>query len=66
MARPFYLSWGAAPEASWAIDAGFLGAQGPAFRVVTIYSVPQAINASGGFARCKDASQHVLGDRVPC
>ena len=32
-----------------------------AFRVVTIYSVPLAINAPGGFARCEDASQIRLG-----
>ena len=32
-----------------------------ALRVVTIYSVPLAINAPGGFARCEDASQIRLG-----
>ena len=58
MARPFFRSWGAGGLLCCAIDAVLLGAQGRAFRVVTIYSVPQAINASGGFARCKDASQH--------
>ena len=48
-----------APESScFVCYAVFLGAQGRAFRVVTMYSAPQAINASGGFARCKDASQH--------
>ena len=36
-----------------AIDAVFLGAQGRAFRVVTMNSAPQAINASRGFARCE-------------
>jgi hypothetical protein len=50
-----------AAEASCAIDAVFLGAQGRAFRVVTMNSAPQAINASGGFARCEDASQIRLG-----
>ena len=32
-----------------------------AFRVVTISSVPMAINAPRGFARCEDASQIRLG-----
>ena len=51
-----------APESScFVCYAVFLGAQGRAFRVVTIYSAPQAINASGGFARCEYASQIRLG-----
>jgi hypothetical protein len=60
-ARPFYRSWGAGVLVLRVLYAVFLGAQGRAFRVVTMYSAPQAINASGGFARCEYASQIRLG-----
>ena len=60
-ARPFYRSWGAGVLVLRVLYAVFLGAQGRAFRMVTIYSAPHAINASGGFAHCKDASQIRLG-----
>ena len=61
-ARPFYRSWGAGVLVLRVLYAVFLGAQGRAFRVVTMYSAPQAINASRGFApRCEYASQIRLG-----
>ena len=60
MERPFYRSWGTGAGASWA-RRGVPGRPRAPLGLSRIYSVPQAINASRGFARCEGVSHICLG-----